>query len=404
MSGEHSNSVSCDRLRVYGTEGNEFFPDPTTGQHRPDPKQWYLDGLRCYVYPDQRELMIYLGDVRHRGSLDQAFALYEGTQNRDLIEGCANAVTQCLESGRNWTLREQTGNTNEKSLYQHLTDIRRGSPSQLRVSDFAGVERELIREIFERDETKPIHVVAADYRTAARLARTYAARGDSDPRIHVYNSGTPSPPEDVDLSIGVRPGNYEVDIPEQTVERLEHYQKQYEEIRQQNRRANTVDAITTHAENEDEVSVVVEAIKEGLQNTYGQYVIQPRNEHQRIQRERSEYQERLHQAKNRIELLEEELTEREKQLDRLERKANWKKRTRAPLRLFSQGSSNSGTQFSQGEIPRDERLGSGRRAHSSSGGRSTVVRWILIGLFILAFVVVVGVLLLSFGSLPSVPV
>lgn len=314
-----TDTTGADRLAVYGTNGEEFYPDPDGGSGHPEVSEWFLTtGLRCSLDTGEGTLMTYLGDVRHPHDLDQVFAIYEQAESGSaVIDGCQNAVRQRLVDQEGWQLVESTTSNDVKSMYHLLVEGARDS--DIWVSDYTAHEASLVQDVLRSEKTDPVHVQAGDYRVASRLVRSYA---DIDPvRVHVYNERNPRLTSDVDLAISVELGPYQVKVPDSTIRLLDELEQQRERVEAQNRLESTVEAITTHAENDDDFSLVREAVEQGVQDGYGEYELIERPERKRLQAELSETQAELRDREREVDRLEQELRTSRKRAARLENEA-----------------------------------------------------------------------------------
>lgn len=314
-------TTELGRIAVYGTNGEEFFPDPENGTKHPDVGEWFLTtGLRGYVYTQPRKLMVYLGEVRHPYQSDQVFAVYEGADSDiGIFEEFRRAIRTKLQKEADWELVESTSTTDAKSLYHLLVEAGGSRSQEIRLSDYTDHTEKLINDVLISRNTNPILVRAGDYRIAALLLRSYAELTPC--RIHVYEEPDPQIPGDVDLAISVDFGPYEVKIPPASESLLEKLHRERERKRTEERIDQTVEALTDHAENSDDVSVVEEAIQEGLQDGYGSFELIAQEEREQMERELSETKEKLSERKSEIETLQRDLQDHRNQIDQLQKDA-----------------------------------------------------------------------------------
>lgn len=318
-----------DGLSVYGTDGEEYYPDPVDGTRHPAVREWFLStGLRCHLDTGQPELMVYLGDVRHPRERDQAFAVYEGRDVETVVTDFANAVHRELVENRDWEIVEVSSPSDQKSLFHFLAGAN-GAGSDLRsrpLSQYTDYDEELFRRSLrasnEQHAVEPIEVVVRDYRFAAELVQTYR---DVDPiRIHVYDNQDVQPPDVADLAIKVEPGPYEITIPDGTKELLSSLQRRLESHKATERKNATVEAIATHAEQGDDPEIVREAVEEGFEKYYDSFEVIAARRRNEIESELETKRQELERAHTDLETLQSDFERERRRRKRLERKAKLK--------------------------------------------------------------------------------
>jgi hypothetical protein len=313
------NSTASERLAVYGTNGEEFHPNPEEESGLPEASQWFLkSGLRCYFDAAEKSVMAYLGDVRHPHELDQAFAVYNATESGyALLENFIRSVQRELKENKGWELVKPTTTTDAKSLYHLLAKvIRAREDSSIQLSNHSAQDSELICDALKSNKTGTIQVLAGDYGVAVRLLKSYV-QTDSI-RTHIYDGRNSEPPSDVDLAISVEPGPYELKIPDEGETHLENLQQRRKRIQARNRTEDTVEALSAHAKAEDDFAIVRDAVEEGLHDNYGRYTVVEQNEYDRLEQEVSNLRRKLDQKDSTIASLQRKLDSEQERVSRLE--------------------------------------------------------------------------------------
>lgn len=310
-----ANLHQCERLSVYGTSGEQFYPDPD-GAPRPEVSDWFTK-TRLVGYLDTRndELMMYTGDLRHPTSIDQAFAIYDGEGGGSLLSDFGRDVPHCLVEECDWELIEATTPTDNKAFYDVLTS----SEGSLDLSEYVPHDARFLEKVLRSPSTEPILVHAGDYEVTSRVLRQYE---DVDSlRINVYHESTPSLGDDVDLAVSVQPGPYDVRVPEASVQVLDDRRSELDHILEQERADETVEQIGVHADAGDDVSVVTDAVERGLAEHYGDYEVLSAETVAERRRERENLEAEADALAEEVASQEAKLTEKDERIERLRRDA-----------------------------------------------------------------------------------
>lgn len=311
-------------LTVYGTDGEEFYPDSVDGTEHPEVREWFLStGLRCYLDRRQSRVMVYLGNVRHSSGLDQAFAVYEGSRGESLLTGLKQAVSEGLVEGRGWEISRATSPSEQKSLFTFLS---KNDLQTRRLPPYIEYDSELLQRALTVDNTahavEPLEFIVRDYQIAAELMKAYS--DIEQIRIHVYDNQDIQPPEGADLVIKVEPGPYEVKVPTETATLLQSLQHRLESHKAQERKEATIKAIEAHAEQGDDLRVVRDAVEKGFEKYYPTVDVIPQEERERLETQLEQKQQELQQANSDINSLQSDYERERRRRRRLEKKARLK--------------------------------------------------------------------------------
>lgn len=334
-------------LSVYGTDGEEYYPDPHSGNVRSEPSTWFSEGLRLYLDTSEPELMTYLGDVRHPRRKDQAFAIYRGADTATIFGDSQRAIQDELVEGEGWTVVDEQSVTNPRYLYHAAVENAR-SNEQIHarpLSAYVDFDDELVERALKATNAgttvEPIEVIAADFQVAAELVHS---NRDIASRIHVYNNRQVRPPSDVDLAIKVEPGPKDVEIPEATQQLFDSLRDQLKSHQSRERSQATADAIAAHAEHNDDTEIVNKAVSEGLSSHYDSLeVIDSERRHQ-LEEDLEATRASLQQRDDEVEHLRTELESERQRADRLQRRLSVRQAggsiRNAVSGLFGRGSSS----------------------------------------------------------------
>ena len=318
-------STDDNELAVYGTSGEEYYPAPVDGSRHPNVKDWFIgSGLRFHLDTSVPKLMVYLGGIRHPRERDQAFAIYQGTDTDEVVAECDRAVQQRLVEERNWSLIEASNPSDQKAIYD--TTVANTSSSRAfrsrPLSDYTNFDSELIHRVLRTDNqgttAQPLWVVADNYQVAADLVHTY--RGISPIDIRIYNNQDVRPPKNSDLAIGVAPGPYEVNIPTETNQLLAKLDQQLNHHRARERSLQTQEAISKHAEHDDDRAVIIEAVQEGFDEHYSSLEVIESERRERLESEREQVRRELERTRSSLENTQNDLKTAERRVASLERK------------------------------------------------------------------------------------
>jgi hypothetical protein len=356
-----ANLHKCERLSVYGTGGEQFYPD-SDGAPRPEISDWYTK-TRLVGYLDTRdgELMVYTGDLRHPTSIDQAFAVYEGDPGPSLLSNFGRDVAHCLVEELDWELIEATTPTDNKAFYDVLTN----SEGALDLSEYLPHDSTFVEKVLTSESTEPLVVHAGDYEVASEVLRGYA---NLEPlRIDVYHESTPSLTDDVDLAVSVQPGPYDVRVPEASVEVLDDRRSELDHILEQERADDTVEQIKVHADAGDGASVVTNAVERGLAKHYGDYEVLSAETVAKREREREKLEQEADALAEEVANQESKLTEKDQQIERLRRDAGVSRTANRLRRVLT----NPKLLFYVEENPERAAAGWGSQATGNQGSLSS---------------------------------
>lgn len=319
-----SQNQTHNGLSVYGTDGEEYYPDPRNGTGHPEVGNWFIGtGLRFYLDTSKPELMVYLGDIRHPRQKNQAFAVYKGSNSSSIFSDFEHHVSEQLVEAENWNIIEQTTASDPKSIFDFVLRKPGKEFHPRRIDQYTNHEPDLIRRSLRVDnanhEVEPLEVIARDYHIAAELVHGHS---DVDPiQIDIYDNQDVHPPDNVDLAIKVEPGPYEVMVPDQTQEHLSVIEQRVSNHRAKERKEQTISAIHSHAEKDDDIQIVSEAVETGFEKYYSPIEVIPTREYNRLQNEVETKQQKFQEARADLSAVQSRLESEQQQVTYLRRKA-----------------------------------------------------------------------------------